>query len=566
MTGPGLAPPLSVARRVLEVCLILGLCAAYGSMPTPAVNEAHYLAKAKHYWDANWCPGDQFLDSADAHSVFYWTFGWLTVWLPLPLVAWSGRFFTWAFFSWAWQGLSWTIAPQNWYSLISAGLLLFGVQRCHFGGEWLIGGIEAKGFAFGFVFWALTLMLRNSWNAAGLCLGLATSFHVLVGGWSMVAAVGAWYSCGAYRPAWRELLPGAAMAMLVSLPGLVPALRLNHGVPDSIVRDANAIYVFERLSHHLLFHRIVYSHVIPFLPLLRHLSLVVIWIVVGLWTPCRMGAGRLGQRPLRGFVGTALAIAVMGATLDQLLLGFPQLALAVMRYYWFRLSDVMMPAGAALIVMGAIVVWRRTAPATARQWMWAAAAIVLLNLTTNILQRVQDYRLGVAREVLGGADFGLAEHPKLFDSWRRTCEWISQNTDPRARFLTPRWQQTFKWYAGRSEVVTWKDIPQDARSISEWWDRLQYACPPVMSAGGIAALSDDEIRSLGIRYQFQYILVDKWLGQRKFGFVRCFPAETDSTQEDYEVYEIANPKESARVLDKFGSSDDAGSPSEADVE
>jgi len=31
---------------------------------------------------------------------------------------------------------------------------------------------------------------------------------------------------------------------------------------------------------------------------------------------------------------------------------------------------------------------------------------------------------------------------------------------------------TFKWYTGRSEVATSKDIPQDARSIVEWWHTL----------------------------------------------------------------------------------------------
>src|SRR5690606_37270496 len=32
--------------------------------------------------------------------------------------------------------------------------------------------------------------------------------------------------------------------------------------------------------------------------------------------------------------------------------------------------------------------------------------------------------------------------------------------------------QTFKWYAQRPEVVTWKDVPQDAESVIEWSRRL----------------------------------------------------------------------------------------------
>ena len=41
-----------------------------------------------------------------------------------------------------------------------------------------------------------------------------------------------------------------------------------------------------------------------------------------------------------------------------------------------------------------------------------------------------------------------------------------------ALFLTPRMSQTFRWYASRGEVVNWKDIPQDAKGIVEWWRRL----------------------------------------------------------------------------------------------
>ncbi len=55
------------------------------------------------------------------------------------------------------------------------------------------------------------------------------------------------------------------------------------------------------------------------------------------------------------------------------------------------------------------------------------------------------------------------------------CEWVvdSGKIPPGARFLTPRMAQTFKWYTGHSEVATWKDIPQDAQELVQWWARLQ---------------------------------------------------------------------------------------------
>ena len=53
---------------IIETLLIFLLLAALGSTPPPAVNEAHYLAKAKHYWDPSWCRGDVFLEWANAQA------------------------------------------------------------------------------------------------------------------------------------------------------------------------------------------------------------------------------------------------------------------------------------------------------------------------------------------------------------------------------------------------------------------------------------------------------------------------------------------------------------------
>jgi hypothetical protein len=57
-------------------------------------------------------------------------------------------------------------------------------------------------------------------------------------------------------------------------------------------------------------------------------------------------------------------------------------------------------------------------------------------------------------------------------NWVRVCRWIADNTPQDALFLTPRKQQTFKWYAGRAEFVNWKDAPQDAPALLQWQRRM----------------------------------------------------------------------------------------------
>ncbi len=81
-------------RRLVEVLLIFGVFALHGAWPVPDVNEAHYLSKAKHYWNPEWCQNDFFVNTADAHQVFDWSFGWVSLFFPLVAVDWFGRLLT----------------------------------------------------------------------------------------------------------------------------------------------------------------------------------------------------------------------------------------------------------------------------------------------------------------------------------------------------------------------------------------------------------------------------------------------------------------------------------------
>ena len=80
--------------RYLEMVLIFISFALLAGQLPPDVNESHYLTKAKHYWDPDWCPGDIFLGSSFAHWIFYVTTGWLTKLFSLSVVAWICLLYT----------------------------------------------------------------------------------------------------------------------------------------------------------------------------------------------------------------------------------------------------------------------------------------------------------------------------------------------------------------------------------------------------------------------------------------------------------------------------------------
>jgi hypothetical protein len=482
------APRGLVAFEILLIFLVFFL---QGAWPTPEVNEAHYLSKAKHYWNPEWCANDFFCNTADAHQMFYWTVGWLTLWLPLPVVAWCGRLTIWALMAWAWRRLSVAVAPWPLYSVLTAALFVTLVDRFQMAGEWFIGGVEAKGFAYVFVFLGLEALVRGQWKWVWPAMGAAGAFHVIVGGWCVVAAAFAWLNAGKTRPSVRSQLLPLVVGFLLTLPGLLPAVLLTRGAPPEEVAEANRIYVYERLPHHLA----PYTFPVAFMG--RFSFLVLATLLLCYWTRANPALARL-----RGFIIGSLGIAAAGIGISMMAGSYPELTTKLLRFYWFRMSDVIVPLGAALM-LGWLIGRERLTRLRIGNLLLVVAMFSCLAHGADVFMR----RRNSPRPL---ADKNIAE---LAD-WRATCQWIDENLPEDALFLTPRAAPTFRWYAGRAEVANWKDIPQDAQSIVAWRDRLEDIHRMYRNGRrsvryeSLTELSPARLARLAKKYDFQYIVTE----------------------------------------------------------
>jgi hypothetical protein len=435
-------------RAAAEVALIFLVFFIDGAWPAPDVNEPHYLGKAKHYWDTSWCPRDFFLGTADAHAAFYFAFGWLTRWLPLEAVAWCGRVLTWGLLAWSWRRLSVAVVDGWLYSVLSAALFVALNERFHMAGEWVVGGVEAKGFAYVLVFLGLGSLVRDRWGWALVLFGGAAAFHVVVGGWAVVAAGVTWLAADNRPPLARLVLP-AALGFVLALGGLLPAVALTWGADPDVVREANRIYVYERLPHHLSPAQLPWQYVA------RHLLLVGSLVPLVRLAPSSAAIGRL-----RSFVAAAVGIAAVGMAISLSAWWSPDFAAGLLRYYWFRMSDVMVPLGVALLAAAVLCRWQ-----SVRHPLFALGLAAALLATGWHLGERTWFRQQYLRPP---ADWDVAE---LAD-YQAVCRWVAEETEPDALFIVPRFSQSFRWHTGRAEVVTRKDLPQDAAAIVEWWRRL----------------------------------------------------------------------------------------------
>lgn len=490
-------------QMLFEIVLVWLVFIAHAGWPVPDVNEPHYLGKARHYWDAGWCPHDFFLDSADSHQVFYLTAGWLSRWVSLEAFAWCGRLVTWGLLAWAWRRLSFALVPRPWWSVFSAALFVALNEHFHMAGEWIVGGFEAKGFSYVLVFLALAELLQDRWNRAWLLLGAASAFHVLVGGWATVAAGFCWLTLGSDRPRLMTILPGLIGGLVLALPGILPGLALTWGVSKEIRDQAAEIYVYQRLKHHLTL------LAFPWENIARLTVLLGVWLLLCRSVPTD---GRI--RRLRGVVFGAVAISVVGAAISVAAQNHEAWGAELLRFYWFRLSDAMLPLGVALSLVALVTRQQTTNGSTEKAGRPPPAVPVVMLVAASLLV------IGHFGEIVWLRCLGLPPRAdksgKVVDyaDWREACRWANEKTFPTERFLTPRGAQTFKWYAGRSEVLSWKDIPQDSKAIVEWWRQMKDIYGSVDPSSdspwvkSLALRSESDLRRLGKEYRADFLLTE----------------------------------------------------------
>jgi hypothetical protein len=203
------------------------------------------------------------------------------------------------------------------------------------------------------------------------------------------------------------------------------------------------------------------------------------------------------------FAWGAALLAAVGFAIEVVNWDEPRAAAMLLRYYWFRLTDFAAPMAVALLVTAFIAVGMQRKSAWAAWMLTAAVILVGWHISSVVSSR--------ALNPLPPADAKIRDFP----AWVDACDWIAENTPPNALFLTPRLNHSFKWRTGRPEVVNRKDIPQDARGIIEWNERIKdiYYDPRLGGLGqpldSLGVLGTERVRELALKYGARFALMDR---------------------------------------------------------
>ena len=548
-------PGRLICIAVLETLLIFICFALFAGQATPGVNESHYLTKAKHFWNPSWCPNDLFLSSSFSHWLFYCCFGWITKFTSLSTFAWIGRIASWLLLAYAWRRTSSKLFPLPFIPTLTAIAFVLFNDQFQMAGEWVIGGFEAKVIAYTFVILAMGEMATKNWKLVWPLLGAGAAFHVLVGGWAFLAAGFAWLAAdwffknngpssspesltdhvGKFRSQIIPILIGLALLSL----GAIPPLLSDMSASPEDARLANLVYVNQRIAHHLTFDAFQTKHIARF----AVLTLFCVALSKGISN--RLPRYRECVSTLFAFACGCLLIALGGLCLSGLAESNASLAapaIGLLRFYWFRIADFAVPATTALtlgILVGHWIYIEKSASKKICAFVFAGAIVAAACLV--VIDKRVDPRPIADQRSLPTYEDNFTRTQETYRNWLKVCQWINQNTANDASFITPQDQQTFKWYAGRTEVVNWKDIPQDAAGIAEWSQRVSALLNPQKRFElGLMSYSDEQLIALAETYQVDYLLIAQ-------GQVDLSPKPTRLRQ----VYPTDNSKKSTFVVFEF---------------
>lgn len=516
---------IRIARPLVIVWLSF-LVYSFWQAPIPAVNEPHWLAKAKHFWQPDWCQEDFFLKSSNTHRVFYQTVGAMTRLCSLETTAVIGRVIGYLILAVGWTSLCRCATGDERTAFPAAWIFLLLASIGNLSGEWLVSGIEGKVFSYGFMFLSLTRLAEAEWLKAGVYGGLGIAFHPLAGLWVVIATAMA-VAMAAILPdhSLRQSLltslsvlrqpravAGIVAASVLSLAGVLPALDAVGGASPEQVRTATYLQVFHRLGHHL--------DPMEFDAWRYGLYLLM---AVSAWLLIRLGSRRAQMTWLGRVVLASGIIATVGWLIgyrDPSLvdLDLParmplyNLRASLLKFYPFRLVDILLP------VLLAFLLARHATSRLAHFYPRPLAAVFLMAITVTLW-------LSAGKGSVNRMD------GKQESDWREACEWIRQHTPATSVVHTPRQSWAFKWFAQRAEYVALKDCPQDAAGIVEWNNRLQGIREWAVAAYDDEVYSKEDVESLWRATGITHLLV------RRLGPFQ-FDPEFRTSNRIYRVYRI----------------------------
>jgi hypothetical protein len=475
-------------------------------------NEVDVLPLAKQFADPNWIHNDWYLSSETNYRyLFQVIFGWLIVHLGFLPTSIIGRLICYTLVAWGIVLLGQKLGLSLSYLLLATIAVTYqGSLQGAIAGEWFVGGIEAKAVAYGLILLAIALMLQRKYVLMTLLLGLATSFHVLVGGWAFLTTLGWFY----LRPRKRLLKLGhkgwlLPIIYLIASAGAIPGSlqQLLTSAPLGNISPA-FIYVFLRLPHHLnpfAWHPILWLRLIVYLAILARcmISLKQKADAKG-WKAEDYARFELAEFTLISLIPFVAGVAI--AFFDH--------QGTWLQYYPFRFGDMMLPLTTSLLLACNL---EKFSPQKLKLRFWLATCLSCILFVQSAF---------FTQQAIAVPTFP-SKQQDVDPQWKLMSDWIRDHTAEDAIIISHPWKlANFTWMTERATIAKLKLFPQTKEAIVEYYERLNDLSGGAVAkiyfgdeeldqrktvkaiSVGFSNLNTAQVQELMTKYQSNYFLTD----------------------------------------------------------
>lgn len=411
-------------------------------------NENDVIPYARAVYDHAWLPTDWYLNLQIPYRfLFSYVVGFFADQFGFVATVIWGRLLTYALMAWAFFRFFQSVGLAS-TSVLPYVALVFFFKFFGFGngaGEWMVGGLDTKAFAYFFVILSLAALLRRKLVMAFLFAGLVLTFHMLIGIYhALCLALVVLFFHKSFALSLKSIALAALLYMVagsIGIYGVFDALFLQSSESSSLGWE---IYVNKRVPHHVLPFRFPFEIWIK-MAIFSMINILILW--------------RVKHVVLRQL--SAYALLTVGISLIGLIFYFTASNNAIMRFYFFRTSDILLPLITLLNVCVLLYDWLQERFALKLKWIQGALVVLCVLVSVpNIIDLQKTWTFEKGR-------FLVHTNADLLMS-----NWVKENTSNHSTFLTVPNDEFFYLNYERSAFVTWKHSPQKADDLVEWDHRM----------------------------------------------------------------------------------------------
>ena len=452
------------ARGVLRHWHVISLLALFFVLlgkPVPHGNESIYLTMLLRHWNEGFLDNDWLFSQAHPeHFVFNSIFGSLALVVPMGVIAWVGRIASWTLTVLALLRLGQRVGLSA--RAMSVAIALWVVYRQSIvAGEFVLGGFEAKSFAYVLMIHALVMFCDQRHRAGAACLGVAFSFHPVIGMWSALAAG---LALLVNRTPIRQVAEVVGMTFACSLPGLIPIVLMAGASSAGSVGDARWLALV-----HMPFHLDPLSW--SKADLLLSAMMMAFCVVHG-----RQRMNRSHFRFLLAFESALCLFFLVGVAWR---VGG---VYSLIRLMPFRLFGVLISLFFLMHVMHAVFHIEKVRSSRAMMALGVLAVVCLGNPIESAWGQIK-------------STMQLWASPH--DSLGNAMVWVARHTERDCVVILPPWRKDSYALAKRAQVATWEFVPYG--EIGEFRERIEDLIGTkwqVFDGRGVPQLMEDAYRQL----------------------------------------------------------------------